>query len=311
MHTSRLKLWFAVLLSSAVWGAFAPAPVAAAKTTGPCSKIANATLQSCRFDTRGELWITVARCENLATKDEVRACRQQAKADYKDAIQLCGEQRAARLQVCMDLGGGVYRPVIDPMKFTTQITNQLFPLTPGQTFAYESTAEIVVVTVTSDTRVIADVTCRVVSDVVTDKQTMHVIEDTLDFYAQDDVGNVWYFGEESKQFDDGALVGIEGSWLTGRDDAQPGIIMEATPAVGDEYRQEFAPPDAEDLAKVDSLTASETVPFRGSFTNLVETEEFSPVEPDVIEHKFYAPNVGNILTVDENGVRLELTNVTP
>ena len=253
----------------------------------------------------------MARCENLATKDEVRACRQQAEADQKDASQLCGEQHAARLQVCMDLGGGVYRPVIDPMKFTTQITNHFFPLTPGTMYTYESLSETVVVTVTSDTKVIAGVTCRLVRDVVTNKQLMQVTEDTLDFYAQDDVGNVWYFGEESKQLENGGIVGIEGSWETGRNDAQPGIVMEAAQTVGDEYRQEFAPPDAEDLAKVDSVTASETVPFGGSYTNLVETEEFSPVEPGVIEHKFYAKDVGNILTVSETGERLELTNVTP
>src|SRR6185295_711332 len=149
-----------------------------------------------------------------------------------------------------------------------------------------------------------------VHDVVTDKQSNQVIEDTLDFYAQDDDGNVWYFGEESKQLDNGALVGIEGSWAAGVDDAQPGIIMEAAPKVGDEYRQEFAPPDAEDLAKVSSVTATETVPFGGTQTDLLETDEFSPIEPDVVEHKFYASGIGNILTVEENGVRDELVSVT-
>jgi len=138
-----------------------------------------------------------------------------------------------------------------------------------------------------------------------------VIEDTLDFCAQDDVGNVWYMDEESKQLENGELIGIEGSWQSGRNDAQPGIIMEATPAVGDEYRQEFAPPDAADLATVVSVNASETVPSLGSLTNLVETDEVSPLEPGVIEHEFYAVSMGNILVVDENNVRLELTSVTP
>ena len=282
----------------------------AAKSTGPCTKIAGAELKACRFDTRDELWLATARCENLATKDEVKACRQQAKAEQKDAAQTCGEQHAARLQVCADIGVGAYRPVIDPMKFSSDITNQFFPLPPGKTWVYESSVEHNEVTATSDTRTIIGVSCRVVRDVVTDKASGQVIEDTLDFYAQDDTGNVWYMGEESKQFENGALVGIEGSWQAGRDDAQPGIIMEATPAVGDEYRQEFAPPDAEDLAKVVSLNASETVPF-GPFSNLVETDEFSPLEPDVIEHKFYAATVGNILVVEDDGTRLELVSVTP
>jgi hypothetical protein len=310
MDRPRLELSLIVLLLAGVGGALPAVRGEAAKSTGPCTKIADAELKACRFDTRDELWLAAARCENLATKDEVKACRQQAKTDQKDAQQTCGEQRVARLQVCADIGVGAYRPVIDPMKFHSDVTNQFFPLPPGKTYVYESSVEHVEVTVTSDTRTIIGVPCRVVRDVVTDKQSGQVIEDTLDFFSQDDAGNVWYMGEESKQLDHGALLGIEGSWLSGRDDAQPGIVMEATPAVGDEYRQEFALPDAEDLAKVVSLDASETVPFN-SYTNLVETDEFSPLEPGLIEHKFYAAGVGNILVVDENAVRLELISVTP
>jgi hypothetical protein len=311
MNGPRLEMSLIVLLLAGIGGALPAVRGEAAKNTGPCTKIADAELKGCRFDTKDELWVTIARCANLATKDEVKTCRQQAKADQKDALQSCAEQHAARVQVCADIGVGVYRPVIDPMKFTSNVTNQFFPLPVGKTYVFESPSEHDEVTVMSDTRTIIGVPCRVVRDVVTDKQSGQVIEDTLDFYAQDDVGNVWYMGEESKQLENGALIGIEGSWQSGRDDAQPGIIMEATPAVGDEYRQEFAPPDAEDLATVVSVNASETVPLLGPLTNLVETEEFSPLEPGVIEHKFYAVGVGNILVVDENNVRLELISVTP
>jgi hypothetical protein len=311
MDRPRLELSLIVLLLAGVGGALSAGRGEAAKSTGPCTKIAGAELKACRFDTKDEVWLANARCENLATKDAVKACRQQAKADQKDAQQSCGEEHAARLQVCADIGVAAYRPVIDPMKFTSNVTNQFFPLPVGTTYVFESTVEHDEVTVTSDTRTIIGVPCRVVHDVVTDKQSGHVIEDTLDFYAQDDVGNVWYMGEESKQLDNGALIGIEGSWQAGRDDAQPGIIMEATPAINDEYRQEFAPPDAEDLAKVVSLTASETVPFNSYTNSLVETDEFSPLEPGVIEHKFYAAGVGNILVIEDGGVRLELVSVTP
>src|SRR6185369_9184112 len=116
------------------------------------------------------------------------------------------------------------------------------PLVPGTTFVYEGqTADGFghdEFAVTHNTKVILGVTCVEVHDVAT--LDGDVVEDTLDWFAQDNAGNVWYFGENSKQLEDGLVVGVEGSWTAGIDGAKPGIVMEAAPAVGDVYRQEFS-----------------------------------------------------------------------
>jgi hypothetical protein len=125
-------------------------------------------------------------------------------------------------------------------------------------------------------------------------------EDTFDWYATDKDGNVWYFGEDSKTLEDGKVISTEGSWEAGKDGAKPGIIMEAHPKVGDVYRQEFAPEVAQDMAKVLSLNASVTVPY-GSFTGCLQTEEWSALDPEVRENKFYCLNIGDTKELDVRG----------
>ena len=87
--------------------------------------------------------------------------------------------------------------------------------------------------------------------------------------------------------------------------------MEAYPAVGDFYRQEFSLDTAEDIAEVLSLKESVTAPYRSRpFAPVLETEETSPLEPGAVEHKFYAAVVGNLLTIDLNtGERSELIQI--
>jgi len=136
-------------------------------------------------------------------------------------------------------------------------------------------------------------------------------EDTLDWFAQDKDGNVWYFGENTHELDGNEITNIDGSFKGGVNGAKPGIIMKANPTIGDFYRQEFDLGNAEDNAEVISLNESETVPF-GTFNNCLKTEETTPLEPDGLEHKFYATGIGNILTVDEiTGERVELVQVSP
>jgi hypothetical protein len=108
---------------------------------------------------------------------------------------------------------------------------------------------------------------------------------------------------------DGLISTIDGTFMGGVDGAEPGIIMEAHPAIGDFYRQEFDLDNAEDFAEVVGLTDSVTVPY-GSFTNCLNTRETTPLEPDLHEHKFYAAGVGNVLETDEDtGARTELIQV--
>jgi len=307
MKRLPLRLSLAVLVVEGTCGSLLPVRSAVA-AGGPCVRIADAILESCQADTTDELWLAKARCENLPTKDAVRTCRQEAKNEKADAKGACVDQHAARLQVCADVGTGVYRPAIDPARFVSRVDNRYFPLPPGTTFVFESATEHDEVSVTHATKTILGVSCTVVRDVVTLKPGGEVVEDTLDYFAQDVAGNVWYFGEEAKQFESGELIGIDGSWKAGRDDAQPGIVMEAQPAVGDVYRQEFAAAEAEDLARVVSLNESASVPY-GSFTGVLKTEDFSPLD-EAPEQKFYAAGVGNVLETTVDGERLELVNVT-
>ena len=156
--------------------------------------------------------------------------------------------------------------------------------------------------VTYDTKNILGVDATVVRDVEWDEGTL--VEDTFDWYAQDTVGNVWYLGElsTSYEYDDaGNFIGTntEGSWQAGVDDALAGYLMEANPQVGDRYYQEFAPGIAEDEAEVVSLDESVSIDF-GDFDNVLQTREFTQLEPGVFEFNYYAPGVGQILT--EEGI---------
>ncbi len=205
-----------------------------------------------------------------------------------------------------------YNPVIAPANFVEKIDNPYFHLTPGITFIYqgesEDAPERVEVNITNETKVILGVTCIVVRDRVWIDDEL--AEDTFDWYAQDKDGNVWYFGEDSREMEDGVVVSTQGSWEAGVDGAKPGIIMKATPKVGDSYRQELYTGVAEDMGEVLGLNESVTVPF-GTFENCLKTKDFTPLEPGVAEHKYYAPGVGFIKSVTvEGGVgQVELVEI--
>ena len=223
----------------------------------------------------------------------------------------CHEQDNLRKGTCSRLGGGTYEPVIDPANFVTRIDNPFFPLPPGTTFIYEGQTsdgfEHVEFAVTHATKVILGVTCVEVHD----SRFLDGIltEDTRDWFAQDKTGNVWYFGENTAVLENGLPVDLPGSWTAGVDGAKPCFVMEAHPAVGDFYRQEFLLGDAEDEAKVKTLQAKVTVPY-GSFEHCLKTKESSSLAPGDLEWKFYAAGVGNLLTVDKmTGETLALVQI--
>ena len=116
-------------------------------------------------------------------------------------------------------------------------------------------------------------------------------EKTFDWYAQDKHGNVWYFGEDTKEFEDGKVVSTAGSFEAGKNGARAGIIMRAHPKVGQVTPQESAPGVAEDMARVVDKNVTVTVPA-GTFRHCIKTEEFTPLEPDLLENKFYCRGVG-------------------
>ena len=285
--------------------------VSAAKPVDACRTSTNAVYDSCTAAAQSDKAVAVGKCDNLADLGALKACRAQAAADAKDARGTCGDGRKVRVGACSKLGRAPYQPTIAQANFVATVDNPFFPLVPGTTFVYESQTPDGLAhdefAVTHNTRVIFGVTCTEVHDTVTTNGVL--TEDTLDWFAQDTTGNVWYFGENTHELVDGLISTIDGSFMGGVDGAQPGIVMEAHPAIGDFYRQEFDLGNAEDYAEVVGLSASVTVPF-GSFTNCLDTRETTPLEPDLHEHKFYAAGVGDVLETDEDtGARTELIRV--
>ena len=287
-------------------------PSLAAGAVNACQQTAVDALASCRAGAQSDYDVALGKCVNITDPAARKACQEQAAADLADALQTCKDGYVSRLTACQKLGPAPYDPVIDPPNFVTQIDNPYFPLLPGTTFIYEGqTSEGLsrdVFAVTHNTRVIDGVTCVEVHDSVFTAGVL--TEDTLDWFAQDREGNVWYFGENTHEFVDGLITTIDGTFMAGVNGDKPGIIMEAHPAVGDFYRQEFSLENAEDNAETVSLNATVTVPF-GTFANCLKSHETTPLEPDARESKFYAPGVGNVLTVDGvTGERDELVQIT-
>jgi hypothetical protein len=204
---------------------------------------------------------------------------------------------------------------LDPADFVDVIDHPYWPMTPGSAWAYSETDadgnELQVeVTVTDETKDILGITATVVHDLVS--MDGEVLENTLDWYAQDSAGNLWYLGEDTKEYENGEVVSTSGSWEAGVDGAQPGIILPADPQVGMTYRQEYYAGEAEDEGAVLSLDESVEVPF-GAFEGCLQTEDTTALEPDVVEHKYYAEGVGPVLTIQVSGgeSREELITFTP
>lgn len=304
-----------------------------------CSKTANTLLTACGANTNDNYFVSIATCKNLADADARKECLAETGATRKDDASSCHEVYHARQDVCEALGTeAAYNPpfgpgyassFVDPLEIgSTVAPNPYFPLQPGSKWKYRTTyknedgediTEKDTVTVTSRTKLIEGVTCVVTTDVV--RASDGTLEDTEDWYAQDVNGNVWYCGESSQEKEtfDGdnpqtpELVSVDGSWKTGREGAKPGILMYANPRVGKTYRQELAWTEAEDVAKVLATDADESA-HGGEFQcnhACLETRDYTALEPDANENKFYAPDVGLILEVDlTNGARNELVSYT-
>ncbi len=191
--------------------------------------------------------------------------------------------------------GGSGAPAgLDPADFVSGVDNPYYPLTPGTTLIYKGVrdgqTQVDRVHVTDRTKTIQGVEAMVVLDVARHRGTL--IEKTFDWFAQDVDGNVWYLGEDTAEYDDaGNVVSTEGSWEAGVDGAEAGIIMEADPQAPDGYRQEYYAGHAEDQAWVLSRGGSLLVPF-GRVHHVLLTMEWTPLEPEVVDQKLYAPGLG-------------------
>jgi hypothetical protein len=193
---------------------------------------------------------------------------------------------------------------LDPADFTADITHPYFPMTPGTRWTYEEvepdgSVQRVVLIATDQTKQLANgITARVVRDTVS--ADGEIIEDTTDWYAQDSAGNVWYMGEDTAEFDQGEIATKEGSWEAGVDGAQPGILLPADPQPGMAYRQEYYKGHAEDHAAILSHDEMAETPY-GHFTDVVLTKDLVGLEPEVLEYKLYAKNVGLVLSIHVSG----------
>jgi len=192
---------------------------------------------------------------------------------------------------------------LDPADFVDQIDNPYWPMAPGSKWVYRETdseglALKVEVTVTTRTREILGIDATVVHDAVTEHGQL--IENTFDWYAQDMCGNVWYMGENTKEYENGVVVSTAGSWEAGVDGAQPGVIVPADPQVGLVYREEYYAGEAEDAAEVLSLDEQAQVPY-GHFRDALLTKNYTPLHRRILEYKLYAKGIGPVLVLGVSG----------
>jgi hypothetical protein len=190
-----------------------------------------------------------------------------------------------------------------PGDFSPNVDNPLFPLKPGTTLIYRGTKDeqkaLEYFTATRETQKVDGTPCRVVLDrLYLDGK---LAETTRDYYSQDTKGNVWYFGEDTAELDEGGnLVSTDGTWHAGEAGAEPGIFMPAHPRAGERHRQEYYPGHAEDFFQVLDLSTPVSVPYR-SFSGTLLTREWTPLEPDVLDQKYYVQGIGTVKEMSVKG----------
>jgi len=198
--------------------------------------------------------------------------------------------------------------VVKSANFVKAINNPYFPLVPGSTSIFSGTKDtsklIQQITITKKTRKIMNVTCVEVDSTLTVDDKL--AENTINWYAQDKQGNVWSFGVSVKKYStSGKVTSTAGTWLAGSNGALPGIVMQANPDANLTYRQNYYKGHAEDIAQVLSLNESVTG-TSGSYTNVLEIKEWTPLQPDVVVNKWYAKDVGLIMSKEVQGGNQEL-----
>jgi hypothetical protein len=139
---------------------------------------------------------------------------------------------------------------------------------------------------------------------VSDFDNGELVEKTLDYYAQDAKGVVYYMGEHVSDYEDGKVVGHGGQWIAGEKGAKAGVFMPADPKVGDVFEQEQAPGVAEDRSKVVARVGSITVPA-GTFEDCIEVEDYDPIGKKT-QRKIYCRGVGLVREAFGDGGKIDL-----
>jgi hypothetical protein len=181
--------------------------------------------------------------------------------------------------------------------FTAKVSNPYFPLLKGMTWEYHGVKDgrrmVDLVRVTGRVRRIEGVPCAVVADWTW--LDGRLAERTTDWYTQDRRGTVWYYGERTAELDrHGRVVSREGSWQAGRHGARAGVFMPARPRVGQAFAQEHLTGHAEDHFRVISRHSTVTVPFGRFRGRVLVTHEWTPLEPGVLDGKWYVKGVGEV-----------------
>lgn len=192
---------------------------------------------------------------------------------------------------------------INPADFNNPVANPYFPLKPGTVFVYRGTDGrqklVEHLRITHDTKMIEGVKTIVLHDVL--HANGRLAERTTDYYADDNGGSAWYFGENTAVYNkQGQVQSREGTWMAGKNGGEAGIIMPANPKPTDAYRQEFLAGHAEDQAWIVANHEQVRVPY-GKLDQVVRSYEWSRLEPNVVSVKFYAPHLGTVTEKDVAG----------
>ena len=287
---------------------------------GICSTTASLQRDACRYEVKDDFYGAQAICLQVPERRERRTCFREAYAARREGRELCGDQFRARRDLCDLLGEGRYAPDFDPDNFDDDYTdltspNPYFPLTIGNVWEFQASDESNRIEVLDKTKLIEGVTCIVLNDLVFGED---ISEDTDDWFGQRKDGTVDYCGEsvmDQELFEGDVplefeLVAIDGSFKAGRDGDLSGTIMLGVPVVGVTYRQEWSAGNAEDAATVVSTTydyGADSDLDEFAIRELVEllcdgdcvvTREVTPIEPDVLDYKYYAPGIGIFLKVN-------------
>lgn len=316
IETMRRRTPFILLAAGCMSGLLLASPAARDWAQGwlpfgeKAQAIAKSLRESARHQAHADFHRKLATSGNRVRPQDARR-NDHAWLQREDALALAEEQFAARLEAFLLLESATWDPVILAQDYTSAITNPYFPLVPGRTMVYEREAdeglERVEITALQQTIRVEGVECRVVREYETLDGVL--VEDTYNWFAQHRHGAVWYFGESVRHYVDGFLEDLGGSWRSGHKGARPGKLMTARPEVGHKYRQEYAIGISEDIARVVSVGNTVTVPA-GTFTDCIEIVEHSPLDPQDVVAKYYAPGYGMVLEVDlTDGERLQLLEV--
>jgi hypothetical protein len=202
---------------------------------------------------------------------------------------------------------------------SSRVTNPWFPLARGSVYVSDGQKDGKqardVMRVTRNVKTIAGIRAAVVADQL--YLNGQLAERTTDWYAQDKRGTVWYLGEKTAVLNaSGKVTSTEGSFLNGRDGARGGIFMPAQPQVGQSGQQESFKGQAEDRFRILTLPTSITTPAVSS-NNAMLTEETTPLEPGVVDHKYYVQGIGTVKEQQVAGAQpgqaevLQLVSFTP